>query len=120
MSTKFKRWTVRIVGTAALPAVLALGLGGVAASANAAATPTVATHSTTIQQHHHWVVVGIFHSRSQGQNWNRRFNRHHYRYEYNYYRHFRYHGHNYSNVWVLYWYLRSGSEGCGGTPANSA
>ncbi len=106
MNTKTRRWTARIVGTAALPTVLALGLGGLN-SASAEST-AVATHATSTQHvspdnHHYWAPVYWNSSYSQAYNWNRHHNSHHYRYYFRYYSNFYYSGHHH-HVWVVYWY----------------
>ena len=106
MNTKIKRWTARIVGTAALPTVLALGLGGLSP---ASAEPTaVAAHAASIQHvspdYHSWGPVYWSSSYSQSYNWNRHFNYHHYGYYFHYYSNFYYYGSHHRNVWVVYWY----------------
>jgi hypothetical protein len=108
MNTKIKRWTARIVGTAALPTVLALGLVGIN-SANAEPT-AVATHTTSTQHvspghHSSWTPVYWDSSDSQAYNWNRHYNYHHYHYNFRYYNDFYYSGHHHHHVWVVYWYV---------------
>jgi hypothetical protein len=108
MNTKIKRWTARIVGTAALPTVLALGLGGLT-QANAEPT-AVATHAASTQHvspvhQYYWAPVYWTSSYSQAYNWNRHYNYHnHYRYNIRYYSDFYYSGRHHHNVWVVYWY----------------
>ena len=107
MNTRIKRWTARIVGTAALPTVLALGLGGLTP---ASAEPmAVATHATSTQHvspayHHHWVPVYWNSSYSQASYWNKHHNHNHYRSYFRYYSDFYYSGHHHHHVWVVYWY----------------
>ena len=48
MSTNFRRWAARIVGTAAVPAVLALGVGASSASTQPAAATRVADSTQEI------------------------------------------------------------------------
>lgn len=106
MNTKMKRWTARIVGTAALPTVLALGLGGLT---SASAEPTaVAAHAASTQHvspdYHYWAPVYWNSSYSQAYNWNRHYNSHRYGYYFRYYSNFYYSGHYHYRVWVVYWY----------------
>jgi hypothetical protein len=61
MNTKFRRWAVRIVGTVALPAALAVGVG----AASASAQPTVAAHVTSSTQQarpDYWHPAGFYYN----------------------------------------------------------
>ena len=101
---KFKRRITRIAGTALLPAALAVGVAA-PASAQAAATPPVAAHAATHQDHNYyygWQYSGYsFYSYDQC-----------HRYGYEYYSQYQFkcvytysdYGYYYWQLWVYYPY----------------
>ena len=97
MSTQFRRWAVRILGSVALPAVLALGLSASAASA----APTVTSSTQQATAHNYYARYGPFYSYNQCHYAQRRYGGH-YSYcrdHYHYYHRGRYY-------WVWYLYVR--------------
>ncbi len=102
MSTQFRRWAVRILGSVALPTVLALGLSAGAASA-APTAPTAPTVTSSTQQattpNYYVRRYGPFYSYNQCRYAQRRYGGH-YSYCRDHYRY--YHRSRYYRVWYLF------------------
>ena len=101
MNTKFRRWAVRIVGTVALPAALAVGVG----AASASAQPTVAAHVTSSTQQarpDYWHPAGFYYNYYQCVSRMQYYRHHGYSAYCQYYGNFRHYGYHYPHVWVLW------------------
>jgi hypothetical protein len=104
MNTKFGRWALGIIGSAAVLAPLAAGLGATPASAQPAAATHVTSSSQRDARAYSYHVYRVY-SRSGYHQCVSQYNyfvRHKHHAYYRYYSHFSYRSHRYSNVYVLY------------------